>query len=167
MTKICGGRTELVCVASLTDPQLPNERELQDVSFSHPELTVKRLCAVRDHVRSRLPSYMIPTIWLAVERMPLSKSTKLDRTAISEWLKTKKLMLAKAALDRYSTVSLTPPVTAREILLQSIWSSVLDISKECIGRESSFIQLGGDSILAMQAATRCHKIGIQDRKSVV
>ncbi|KFY51025.1 hypothetical protein V495_00019 [Pseudogymnoascus sp. VKM F-4514 (FW-929)] len=157
-TLICEGRTELVSVICLTDPQLQGQRVLQDVS---PELTVEVLCAVRDHVRSRLPSYMVPTIWLAVEQMPRTASTKLDRAAISEWLKKKNLSSPRAALGKRMTVALATPATAEEILLQSVWSSVLVIPREGIGRESSFVQLGGDSILAMQAASRCHKLGLR------
>jgi hypothetical protein len=49
--------------------------------------------------------------------------------------------------------TLTPPCTAEEKLLRSIWSSVRVIIEQDIGRESHFRQLGGDSILATQAVS--------------
>ncbi|KAJ5101974.1 Nonribosomal peptide synthetase [Penicillium alfredii] len=157
-TKIAAGRTELVAVICSADLQLPRGRALKGISA---ELSAPHLFAVRDYARARLPSYMVPTIWLAVEQMPLTTSAKLDRTSISNWLKTKDLSSAKAALGSQAAAKLTTPVTREEKLLQSIWSSMLVIPEQEIGRESSFVQLGGDSILAMQVSSRCRKHGLR------
>ncbi|KIM94802.1 hypothetical protein OIDMADRAFT_60571 [Oidiodendron maius Zn] len=160
-TKILSSRTELVAVVCLTDKQMSSGGVLQEQSDAYAELTAQDLCAIRDSVRARLPSYMIPTVWLAVEQMPLAPSGKLDREAIRAWLKTKKLSSVRAALEARVTGILTPPASIEEQLLQAVWSSVLALPRRDIGRESSFMQLGGDSILAMQAANRCRKRGIQ------
>ncbi len=160
-TKISNGRTELVAVLCLADPQLPRAALLRELSDAYAELTAQHLRATCDHVRGRLPSYMVPTVWLAVEQMPRAVSGKLDRAAIRVWLKAKNLSSAKAALNVRMTAPLTPPAAAGERLLQSVWSSVLGLHPQDIGRESSFMQLGGDSILAMQVASRCHKRGMQ------
>ncbi|KAK4618065.1 Nonribisomal peptide synthetase [Fulvia fulva] len=56
--------------------------------------------------------------------------------------------------------SLTPPSTADERLLQETWASVLDIPVDKIGKETSFISLGGDSITGMQDVSRCGKRGV-------
>jgi amino acid adenylation domain-containing protein len=160
-TKILAGRTELVAVICFADPELSRGAVLQEPSDADTELAAQHLCAIRDHVRARLPSYMVPTIWLAVEQMPQTESGKLDRAAISAWLRTKDLLSVRAALDARMTGSLTPPATAEERLLQLVWSSVLALPQRDIGRESSFMQLGGDSILAMQVASRCRKRGLQ------
>lgn len=160
-TKISEGRTELVAIICLSDPQLPREKVLMELSDAHAETVAQRLRAVRDHVGSRLPSFMIPTIWLAIEQMPRTASAKLDRTSLRDWLKTKNLSSARAALDARMVTALTPPTTTEERIVQSIWASVLGISQKNIGCESSFVQLGGDSILAMQVASRCRKAGYQ------
>jgi amino acid adenylation domain-containing protein len=160
-TKILHGRTELVAVICLANPQLSSVAVLQEVFAAYAEVTAQLLRAIRNHVRSKLPSYMVPTVWLAVEQMPRAASGKLDRAAISAWLKAKDLSSIRAALDAQMTAALTPPSTAEELLLQSVWSSVLALPAGNIGRESSFMHLGGDSILAMQVASRCRKLGIQ------
>lgn len=160
-TKISGGRTELVAVICLADARLPRGKELQELPDVHAETTSQHLRAIRDHVNSRLPTFMVPTIWLAVERMPRTASAKLNRSSVREWLKTKNLSSIRAALDARMTETLTPPATAKERLLQSVWSSVLAIPEQEIGRESSFFRLGGDSILAMQVASRCRKHGLE------
>lgn len=83
-TKILGGRTELVAVICLADPRLPRGNKLQELSDFHAEMTSQHLRAIRDHVNSRLPTFMVPTMWLAVERMPRTASAKLDRSRVRE-----------------------------------------------------------------------------------
>ena len=158
-TKFNRGRTELVAVLTLSDAQLPRTDVLREVPETHQARAVSCLRTVRDHVRSRLPSFMVPAAWLAVQGLPRTPSAKLDRVAIGDWLKEKNLNAAKAALEG-QPAELRPPVTHLESRLQSIWSSVLHIPAADIGRESTFILLGGDSILAMQAASRCAKEGL-------
>lgn len=160
-TKILKGRTELVAVVVLAKPQLSTRAVLKDVSNDYAEITSRHLRAIGNYVRDRLPSYMVPTVWLTVEQMPRAASGKLDRVAISSWLKAKDLLSVRSAMDSQIAATLTPPSTSEEKLLQSIWSSVLNLPEGQIGRESSFMQLGGDSILAMQVASRCRKLGIQ------
>ncbi|TVY93041.1 Nonribosomal peptide synthetase [Lachnellula willkommii] len=154
-TKILKGRTELVAVVVLAKPQLSSRAVLKDVSNGYAEITSQHLRTIRSYVRDRLPSYMVPTVWLTVEQMPRAASGKLDRVAISSWLKAKDLSSVRSAMDSQLATTLTPPSTSEEKLLQSVWSSVLDLPEGQIGRESSFMQLGGDSILAMQVASRC------------
>ncbi|KAK2879481.1 NRPS [Arthroderma sp. PD_2] len=157
-TTIYKGRTELVAVVCLRDPALPREKVLQELSSPHTELVARYLSTIRSFADTRLPSYMIPTMWVAVERMPLTSSAKLDRAVVSEWLKTKDLSSTRTAIAATPVdMALMPPRTDQERLLQSIWALVLDIPKETIGRESCFVQLGGDSMLAMQVASRCQK----------
>lgn len=160
-TKINEGRTELVAVVCLSDSQLPKEAVLQEISPEYSEITLRHLRTVRDHARSRLPPYMVPTVWLAVEKMPRTESAKLDRVSISQWLRTRNISQAKAALDEAKTTVLSPPQSEKERILASVWSCVLAIPETDIGRESYFTQLGGDSIRAMHAAAKCLKRGLQ------
>ncbi|KAK2800137.1 NRPS [Emmonsiellopsis sp. PD_5] len=156
-TRILKGRTELVAVVCLVD------LKSQSAVFEEPsdaELSTLHIRTIRSNVRSKLPSYMVPTIWLAVGRMPQGASGKLDRPAIGAWLKTRALSSARAALDD-EPVTLTSPSSKEEQLLHSVWASVLSLPERDIGRESSFVQLGGDSILAMRVASRCRKYGMQ------
>ena len=159
--KINAGRTELVAVVCLEDLELPRQEILQEVSKSCAESASRQLRAVKNFARSKLPAFMIPTVWLAVEAMPSTTSAKIDRVTVLKWLKQKDLSTAKASLEANLASTLTPPSTKEERLLQSIWSSILDVPEKNIGLESSFIQLGGDSILAMQASSRCRKQGYQ------
>ncbi|KAL6851387.1 putative NRPS-like protein biosynthetic cluster [Amphichorda felina] len=160
-TKIIDGRTHLVAVVSLADEHLPSEGLLQEIPGEHAETVTRHLRTIRDHARFNLPPYMVPTVWLAVEKMPQTASAKLDRVSVTQWLKTKKdLSPARAAMDAALAEALIPPRTAEEKVLRSVWASVLNIPEAHIGCESCFISLGGDSILAMQAASQCLKRGV-------
>jgi len=160
-TKISEGRTELVAVMSLANSSLPRTSILQELTGEYSEVSIAILRAVRDYARAKLPSYMVPTIWIAVQDLPRTASTKLDRVAISQWLKTQNISLARTALDDNSAASLTPPRTDDEKLLQSVWSSILGTPVMKIGCESIFGQLGGDSILAMQVVGQARKRGLR------
>lgn len=160
-TKIVEGRTQLVAVLTLDDPGLLSEEVLMPVHRQHDDVVIKHLRAIGDYARSKMPSYMLPTIWLVVQQMPRTESAKLDRTTISQWLKDKgRLSAAKKIMDPTAMDSITTPSTDEELLLQSVWAKVIRIPKEKIGRESCFVSLGGDSILAMQAASQCLRQGL-------
>ena len=45
-----------------------------------------RLDAVRQRLAGQLPFFMLPSIWLSVQRLPLSQSGKLDRKMVSQWV---------------------------------------------------------------------------------
>ncbi|KAG9259097.1 putative aminoadipate-semialdehyde dehydrogenase [Emericellopsis atlantica] len=164
-TKIIDGRTHLLSIIALMDPALPRESILGELSEKHAQTVAGHLRAIRDHAQSRLPSYMIPTAYLFVERMPQTPSTKLDRARVKQWVKDRKdlgaAVKASASALASSETATSLPDTPDEQLIQSVWSSVLNIPGEHIGRESCFVTLGGDSVLAMHAASQCRKGGLE------
>ena len=161
-TKIASGRTELVAIICLQDDKVPRYGILEEITRENEggELARERLVSVRDRIASSLPSFMMPTVWLVVQELPKASSAKLDRSAITEWLKKRSLAKSRGILDDETAASITPPETDVERSLQAIWSSILHVSEEKIGRESTFMALGGDSILAMQTASRLRKQGV-------
>jgi aryl carrier-like protein len=50
--------------------------------------------------------------------------------------------------------------TEKEKMLADIWADILSVSIDEIGRNSSFFQLGGDSITAVKASSRARDIGL-------
>jgi amino acid adenylation domain-containing protein len=100
---------------------------------------------LEDHMRRRLPSYMIPSRVIGLESLPLNQSGKIDRSAL-------------AGLERdMSTSEKEPPQTETQRQLVAIWASVLDIPAESIGINDNFFQLGGHSLTAALTATRVQK----------
>ncbi|KAK6224492.1 nonribosomal peptide [Colletotrichum tabaci] len=160
------GGNILTAVLSLDETQTELEggtveQALRQVSVPTGYDLPRRLRGIRDDVAALLPSYMVPEACLVVSGMPLTTSGKLDRASVISWVQSQDIEAARAAFQPASADDvLTAPASDREKLLQSVWSSVLDIPEQGIGRESNFLALGGDSIAAMRAANLLRKRGL-------
>ncbi|WP_410673737.1 non-ribosomal peptide synthetase [Amycolatopsis sp. cmx-4-68] len=84
-----------------------------------------------------LPAYMVPSRWVVLDEVPLGPTGKADRAALL------------ALLDRPSGEPAAEPV---EDVLERAWREVLGISRT--SADANFLDLGGNSILAMQVASR-------------
>nr|VFJ72082.1 MAG: amino acid adenylation domain-containing protein [Candidatus Kentron sp. FW] len=109
---------------------------LQDAGDGH-EL-VPRL---RDFLKEKLPDYMVPSLFVPVEFLPLTPSGKIDRRALP----------APDALDSSGT-EYVAPISPTEELLAGLWAGVL--KREAIGRFDNFFDLGGHSLLAVRLISR-------------
>ncbi|UKE71448.1 non-ribosomal peptide synthetase [Xanthomonas graminis] len=97
--------------------------------------------AVREHLRARLPDYMLPAAYVRMDALPLTPSGKLDRRA-----------LPAPDADALAVQAYTPPEGELETLLAALWSELLGI--EHVGRHDSFFALGGHSLLAVRLISR-------------
>jgi acyl carrier protein len=106
-----------------------------------------RSAQLRDFLAHRLPDYLIPVGFKAVDRLPLNASGKVDRTALP-------------APDHDSRGPATPPRGATEERLAEIWSALLpgDGAHGEIGREHDFFAFGGDSLLAARLMFRIGEV---------
>lgn len=105
-----------------------------------------------------LPSYMIPSYYVLVSRMPWTSSGKLDR---------KRLLGMISSLNRQQLKAYTlnqskrkTPSTSVGRQLQTLWEQTLGIPAGSIGADDDFFQLGGDSILAMKLCAKASKINL-------
>ncbi|ORX92132.1 hypothetical protein K493DRAFT_377413 [Basidiobolus meristosporus CBS 931.73] len=122
------------------------------------ERFVNWIAEARDLVRSKVPSYMVPAVWLPISRMPRSSAGKLDR---------KKLANIFAATNWSTIQSFTQikgrnyskPITKNEKYFQDLWLEVLNITENEIGVNDSFFSLGGDSILAIKLVSLARQSG--------
>jgi acyl carrier protein len=96
---------------------------------------------LRDFLKAKLPSYMMPAAFVVLEALPLTANGKLDRRA---------LPAPTARLDTSPTFE--PPATSVEQKLADIWAEVLGIDR--IGAHDSFFELGGYSLLGVQMLAR-------------
>ena len=97
------------------------------------------------HLRERLPEYMIPSAFVLLDEMPLTRTGKVDREAL------RALQLSRPAAES----SFVAPDTDVEKKLAEIWASVLGV--EQIGVHDNFFELGGDSILSIQIVARANQ----------
>ena len=100
---------------------------------------------LRDFLKARLPSYMIPADFLFLERMPLTAHGKIDRSAL----------LVIPQRERIARDELVAPRHFTEKVLSDIWIDLLKI--ESIGVCDNFFDLGGHSLLAGQVLARVAK----------
>ncbi|VUC32265.1 unnamed protein product [Clonostachys rosea] len=117
-----------------------------------------RIAALLGQLGSKLPRYMIPTHILHCRFMPSTSSTKLDRRKLGQLTAT----LTSDMLNAYSRLSSEKraPETEMEARLHSIWADVLQLPPECIGRDDSFLRIGGDSISVIKLISVCRQNGI-------
>lgn len=119
------------------------ERRLVGYLVKKPGIENLNVNEVRDHLKQRVPEYMIPSVLLVLESMPLTNSGKLDR---------KKLPVPSAGAQGCPYVA---PSNEIEERLCEIWSKVLGV--KTIGVNDNFFELGGQSILAMQIIRRINQ----------
>ncbi len=97
---------------------------------------------IRKKLGENLPDYMIPAFYVPLEKIPLTNNGKLDRKALPEPL----VVSGKEAAGA--------PDSGLEKIIGKIWSDVLGAAE--IGMNDNFYELGGDSIKAVQIASRCN-----------
>ena len=107
---------------------------------------------LRELVLSRLPDYMLPAYFIRLEHLPLSLNGKVNRRALP---KPEDLVIT----------TYIEPVTATEKVLAKIWSDILGLAR--IGLQNSFIEIGGDSLKAIQVISRIYRqfaveVSVQD-----
>ncbi len=95
---------------------------------------------LKRELRVHLPEYMVPSIIVAVDAIPLTPNGKVDRAALPN-------PFAAALVD--ATVQ-EPPATQMEQVLAQIWTSVLNIDQVSV--LDNFFELGGYSLLSLRVA---------------
>lgn len=104
---------------------------------------------LREHVRKKLPPYMIPAFFIPIPSLPLNASGKVDR---------KSLPLPE---DVRPTLRYAPPQTEQEKILVEIWQNVLGV--EQVGVHDNFFDLGGASIQSLQIIAKANMYGFNIR----
>ena len=120
----------------------------------------KQVQSLVRELRAKLPGYMVPTVFIPCRYMPFIATTKLDRKRLRRTTEE----LDPESVARYSLVESKkkkqPPKTAEEVRIQQLWASVLKVPPETIGREDSFLQIGGDSITAIRLVLLARRKGM-------
>jgi len=98
--------------------------------------------ALKEFLKSRLPEYMIPSVFLCLKQLPLSSHGKLDRKALLD------IDVAQFQKSEHYV----PPKTFEEKQLVQIWEEVLNCNH--VGIEDDFFSLGGHSLSVLQVLSR-------------
>ena len=109
------------------------------VVSARPEPTRSEL---RDFLEEKLPQYMVPSIFITLEALPLTSNGKIDRRSLP----------MPDPSDFTKKVSLVLPRDTLELQLAQIWSEILDVHP--VGVQDNFFDLGGYSFAAMRLMAR-------------
>lgn len=98
--------------------------------------------SIRKAIQKDLPEYMLPSVFVELEELPLTNNGKLDKKALP--------------MPSYQTKSTKLPRTPNEELMCQLFKKVLNINKLAI--DDHFFELGGHSLLAVQLMSRIKEV---------
>jgi amino acid adenylation domain-containing protein/non-ribosomal peptide synthase protein (TIGR01720 family) len=127
---IAGGAGNNSLLAYIAGPQPPAGEEL------------------REFLSWTLPPYMVPSLFIPLDRLPKTQSGKIDRKRLPK----PELSLVTAPAE------IVPPRSRVEEAMVEVWQEILDLSP--IGVTDNFFLKGGDSIKALQVVARLYPRGI-------
>jgi amino acid adenylation domain-containing protein/thioester reductase-like protein len=96
-------------------------------------------------LREQLPEYMVPSLFMTLEALPLSPNGKVDRQALP----------APERARPESEETYVAPQGPVEEAVAAVWAEVLGL--EQVGAHDNFFELGGHSLLATQVISRLRK----------
>ncbi|EKV04333.1 HC-toxin synthetase [Penicillium digitatum PHI26] len=108
-----------------------------------------------------LPAFMLPSIYLPVEDIPVAATGKVDRRKLRELgdsLSLKQLLQLQATI--LPVQEYRNPSTVMEEQLRELWAHVLKIPSMGISVTDSFFRLGGDSVAAMMLVAAARNVNL-------
>jgi amino acid adenylation domain-containing protein/non-ribosomal peptide synthase protein (TIGR01720 family) len=96
---------------------------------------------LRERAVECLPEYMVPSVFVELEALPLTVNGKVDKAALPD--------PARVGVGR-------GPVSPVEEVLCSLFAEILGVER--VGAEESFFDLGGDSLRAMRLISRIRSV---------
>ncbi|MGW2677748.1 amino acid adenylation domain-containing protein [Streptomyces sp. NPDC001436] len=99
---------------------------------------------LRRFTAARLPDYMVPSAFVAVGRLPLGPTGKLDRSALPE--------------PEFQGGAYREPRTEAEKIIAAAYADVLGVDR--VGIDDDFFAVGGDSLRSIQVVARARARGL-------
>ncbi|RMZ60273.1 hypothetical protein D1632_05730 [Chryseobacterium nematophagum] len=109
---------------------------VSDAAVDHEDLSL--------HLSGHLPDYMVPSVYVHLEELPLTLNGKLDRRSLPEPTFT-------------GVTEYIAPRTVLEKQLSELYGEVLGLEPSSISIHDDFFRLGGDSIISIQLVSRLRK----------
>ncbi|MFF3420755.1 amino acid adenylation domain-containing protein [Streptomyces sp. NPDC002698] len=100
---------------------------------------------LRKFVAARLPDYMVPAAFVALGRLPLGPTGKLDRAALPE--------------PEFLGEVYREPRTEAETIITAAYADVLGVER--VGADDDFFAVGGDSLRSIQVVARARARGLE------
>jgi amino acid adenylation domain-containing protein len=122
--------------AVLARADTPGEKRL--VAYVVSDAAPPPAHALRTHLAARLPDYMVPARYVLLDALPVTGNGKLDRKALPAPDRTRPELAA----------AFETPADALEAAVCIAFARLLDLEE--VGRQDSFFELGGNSLLAVR-----------------
>ena len=106
-----------------------------------PDAITDPVTQLRHFLKEKLPTHMVPSAFVWLDKLPLGPSGKVDRRALPA--------PESPHLDEEGYVASSTPL---EIAIAEIWQQILSLER--IGIHDNFFALGGHSLLITQLFTR-------------
>ncbi|MEI8703609.1 non-ribosomal peptide synthetase [Pseudoalteromonas sp. B62] len=126
---------------------LLNDEPKQLVAYVVAQNTAELTVQLQQQLAQKLPGYMIPSVYVVLDAMPLTTAGKVDRKALPQPDKADQF-------GRY----LAPQSNMEKTLCQ-IWQDVLGLQQ--VGINDNFFSIGGDSIMTLQVISSARAQGVQ------
>lgn len=97
---------------------------------------------LREFLQQQLPAYMIPASFVLLDKLPLTRNGKVDRSALP----------APESLRPDLKASYVAPQTQIERTIAAIWQQALHVDN--VGVNDNFFELGGHSLLMVQVHSK-------------
>jgi len=101
---------------------------------------------LRNYLATKLPDFMVPSLFVFLDRLPQTPNGKTDRRALAGLD-----VVPSTDADRF-----VAPRTPLEEVLAGIWAELLGVDR--VGVKDNFFELGGHSLLAAQLMTRLREV---------
>jgi amino acid adenylation domain-containing protein len=111
-----------------------------------PDQTTPTNEELRNFLSGKLPEYMLPSVFIFLDTLPLSANGKVDRRALS---------VQESFLQEFE-VTYVPPKNDIEQTIATVWQEVLEIEK--IGVNDNFFEIGGNSLLITNVYIELKKV---------
>ena len=105
-------------------------------------LVADSAAGVRARLRSVLPDYLVPDVWVLLDSLPLNENGKVDRRALP-------------VPEPGTTGSDNAELSIEESAITEIWQEILELAR--VGRHDDFFDLGGHSLLANRIVARVRR----------
>ncbi|MFH6951453.1 condensation domain-containing protein, partial [Flavobacterium sp. FlaQc-51] len=99
--------------------------------------------SIQDFLKERLPNYMVPGFYVALDELPLTSNGKVDLKKLPN------------ISEQDITSNYAAPTTQLEEKLAAIWQEVLGIER--IGITDNFFELGGHSLIVIQVINKINQ----------
>lgn len=148
------GQTALVAFIELAKSSFTTSTE----DSQYLPLPSDILGQLTERLRKQLPTYMIPSFYVALSHVPTTSTGKIDRLrlrSLSAEMDWEQLLKSNVGREMKAL-----PSTRIESRLLELFADVLAVRRNSVSTDDTFLRMGGDSIKAMRLVAAGRRIGL-------